>query len=86
MVDSLKPVDYSFLSGFVTSHLLGHLKIVFENLKPDVYVVNNDAFDLDFRRKISKKYGVRLVILKRSCPPEFEKISTTKIIEKIKKF
>lgn len=86
MVDSLKPVDYTFLDFILheTSHPLHVVDMVMEKLKPDSYVINKDARDIPYREKFSKKHNVPLIILDRTAPPEFEGVSTTKIIEKIK--
>lgn len=86
MVDFLKPVDYTFLDDFTYKHKnpLSLVEMVFRNLKPDKYVINEDAFNIQYRQELCKKYDVELNILKRNCPDNFEKISTTKIIEKIK--
>ncbi len=86
-VDSFKPVDFTFLNKLPNhKNLLSQLDVCFNMLKPDFYVVNEDAFDIAYRKKISKKYNVKLVVLKRTCPPEFESISTSKIINKIMAF
>ena len=85
-VDSLRVVDYCLLdSPFETgeSSLLVSLSTIFKKLKPNVYVVNEDAKDIEKRKEISDRYNVELKILKRWCPKEFEKISTSKIIDKI---
>lgn len=84
MLDSLKPVDYA-LVGKHHGHPLGFFDHMFPKLKPDIYVVNDDTFKLDYRKKAVEKYGVKMVILKRKCPLEFKKISTTDIIKKIKR-
>ena len=86
MVDSLKPVDYTFLDHILPDapHPLYIIDMVAGKLKPDAYVINKDAWDIPYREQFSKKHGVPLVILDRTAPPEFEGISTTKIIEKIK--
>jgi len=84
-IDSLKPVDYCILDTVSNKeNPLFLLDLVFEKLKPDIYVINEDAFNIKYREELCKKSGVQLVTLKRNCPPEFEGISTTKIIEKIK--
>jgi len=86
MVDSLKPVDYVLFDGPVPAdNLNAYLEPLFAGLHPDVYVVNKDAFDLFYREEIAKKHKIQFVVLDRWCPPEFENISTTNIIEKIKK-
>ena len=87
MVSCLKPVDYAFLiPDKEVSYELEKIKYVLKKLGPDKYVINSDASDIPYRQKISKECGVDLIILERSCPSEFEKISTTQIIKKIKKY
>lgn len=87
IIDSLKPVDYCFLNipWIKNAHPLDTIGVFFEHLKPEIYAINEDAFDIPHRKKLAKKHGVKLLLLDRNCPPEFENISTTKIIEKIKK-
>lgn len=87
MVDSLKPVDYTFLDQVSADGApqLDFIDSVLGALKPDAYVINEDAFDIPYRREFMKKYPeTQLIILPRSCPPEFENISTSQLIEKIK--
>jgi len=84
-VDSLKPVDYCFIDNISNKdNQLLSLDIVFEKLKPDIYAINKDAFNIPYREQCTKKNSVKLAILERWCPPEFENISTSKIIQKIK--
>lgn len=86
-VDSFKPVDYCFLNKLpAQKNLLSHLEVNFSKLKPDIYVINEDAFNIDYRKKMANKYNVKLVVAKRTCPVDFEAISTSKIIEKINNF
>jgi len=85
MVDSLKPVDYCILNEpSPPDDPFAGTKQMFQTLQPDIYVVNEDAFDLAAREALVKPYGVKLLVLKRWCPEEFEGVSTTKLIEKIK--
>mgnify|MGYP001563019465 CR=1 FL=1 len=83
-VDSLKTVDYCLLEKSIPGRPLDHLKLAFKKLKPDLYVINKDASNIPYREKLIKEYPTKMVILDRSCPAEYEGISTTKIIEKIK--
>ena len=54
-------------------------------LRPDAYIINEDAFNIPFRKEWMKKYdGVELIILPRYAPPGFGDISTSGIIKKIK--
>ena len=86
MIAALKPVDYCLLDNIPAGeNPLKTLDTVFPKLRPDVYVINDDAFDIPYREAVAERFGVQLVILPRSCPPEFENISTTNIIEKIRK-
>ncbi len=84
IVDSLKPVDYCILGLTPQGHPLAFIEKIFQHLRPDAYVVNDDAFDMSSRRIAADQYGVSLVVLKRQCPEKFEKVSTTQIIKKIK--
>jgi len=91
MVDALKPVDYVFMDrveylketpeGSRALHIIGNF---LEALRPDKYVVNEDAFDMPYREELARKHGVELVVLKRWFPPEFDEVSTSKIIKKVK--
>jgi len=85
----LKPVDYVLLDKNVKWSATSHfdtMEPVFTLLKPDVFLVNDDAVGIEERRRICKLYNVKFIILKRTCPPEFENISTSNIIKKIQSF
>lgn len=87
LVDSLKPVDYCFLDKpfeIGETEFFSPLNFIFRKLKPDVYVINEDASNILGRKKVAEKNNVAIKILGRWCPKEFDNISTTKIIEKIK--
>ncbi len=86
LIDSLKPVDYVFTDRIISADAPPLLFIdwVFNALHPDVYVVNGDGFNMPYREEISKKYNINLRVLDRTRPPEFEKISTSGIIKKIR--
>ena len=63
-IDALKPVDYCFLDQESThrDHLLKAIEEVFKRLRPDIYVINQDAFDMEYREMLAKKYGVKIKI------------------------
>ena len=85
MIDSLKPVNFCFISEHSpVHHPLEFLNIAFSTLRPDVYVINRDVADITYRKEVAMKYKVQLILLDRECAPEFENVSTTKLIEKIK--
>lgn len=84
-LESLKSVDYVFLDeNAPINNPLMTIPPVIEKLKPDFYIINKDAFDIETRREFMKPFLTKLIILERTCPPEFENISTSKIINKIK--
>lgn len=89
-IDSLEPVDYSLIVRELELSQSYPLSIsafprLFDRLKPDKWVVNKDALDIPLRQELANKYNIELIVLERYCPVEFEGISTTKLIEKIKK-
>jgi len=86
LIDALKPVDYVFVDRIISkdAHPLFFMYHVFDALKPDIYVINDDAFDIPYREELVAKKGGKLVILSRTAPPEYGPISTTAIIKKIK--
>lgn len=85
IISSFKPVDYVFIdTPRIQGDVLCFIKDVFGELRPDTYVFNTDAFDIPYREAVAKEYGVKTVVLKRWCPPEFQNISTSAIIRKTK--
>jgi len=87
MIDALKPVDYTLIDELdpIDVHPLHAIDLALEALRPDVYVINKDASDIPYRQNLARKHHVELVILERTCPEEFDGVSTTNIIEKIKR-
>lgn len=84
MIDSLKQVDYCLLDSISDEESpLRMLNAIFEDLKPDIYIINEDAFNIPYRIDLCKKFNIKMVKLKRWCPKEFDGISTTNIINKI---
>lgn len=90
IVDSIKGVDFVILDKRPYKEVEGEKKFLFddipilEKLKPDKWVINDDASVIQERKDLSNKLGIKLIISKRICPKEFDSISTSKIIEKIK--
>jgi cytidyltransferase-like protein len=86
-IDSFKPVDFTILDEtkkFIEEG--GHLttlRDIFLRLRPNFYVINDDAKDLKGRQEVCNNFNIGLVISKRRCPPEFNQIATSKIIKKI---
>tara|TARA_Y100000310_G_scaffold344821_1_gene459767 strand:- start:7647 stop:8141 length:495 start_codon:yes stop_codon:yes gene_type:complete len=85
VIDSLRITDYCLIDDdSLQEHKYSFVEFVLKNLKPDVYVINEDAEDIPVRKELLSKTNTELKILKRWCPEGFEEISTSKIIKKIK--
>ncbi len=85
IISGLRTVDYAVIEGDIrNNNLLAHLERTFASLKPDLYVINEDAFDILYRKNLARQYNIPLKILKRSAPPHLRGISTSAIIAKIK--
>jgi len=84
-VDSFKPVDYCFLEpSFDSENPLYGLDAVFNQLRPNIYVINEDASNIEYRKQLCNKHKIELIVLKRHCPKEFGDISTSNLINKVK--
>lgn len=84
-VDSIKSVDYCFIHKNIAGNFLNSfMDEILKLLSPNIWIVNEDASEIGFRKKLSEKYNIKFNILKRKCPKSFNNISTSKIIEKIK--
>ncbi|MEK6855116.1 MAG: adenylyltransferase/cytidyltransferase family protein [Nanoarchaeota archaeon] len=80
MLVSLKPVNYCFINK---SHNFSELDIIFSHLRPDFYVISEDARTIEVQRKYAAQNRVELVILDKLMEGDLN-ISTTQLIEKIK--
>lgn len=86
VVDAVGIVDYAFIHKHPRASAKFHNEFaeeIFQKLAPDKWVMISESSEIPYRKKLSKKYGVELVLTDRHCPPEHEAISTTKIIQKI---
>ncbi len=84
IIDSLRPVDYCYIGEHEDETVkFSSLIRTFKNLKPTLYVVNEDAYELKTRKKLFSKYDTKIVVLKRTAPKRFDNISSTQIINKI---
>ena len=85
MVKNCKFVDYGFsnLIPEQMSHIWDNIELVFKYLKPSIYFINEDAFDIEPRIQICDNHKVKLKMMSRDWPSDIGEISTTKIIDKI---
>ena len=83
MVDSIKFVDFCYLDIISRPEFpLAGVEHAFAFLRPDAYVIEDDAFGIEERRALCERYGVRLNVLNKR-ESDFPEMSTTVIIEKV---
>lgn len=83
LIASLQDVDFAVLND--TSLLPGKIdfKNILEELKPDVFVLNQDDSGVEAKRSICDQLGIEIVFVPRIVPEELEPTSTTRIIDRI---
>jgi len=83
LVAAMQDVDYAVLN----SEEIKDGKIDFENiieqLRPDIFVLNEDDSGLEAKRELCNRYAVEIKFVPRIVPEELEPTSTTNIIDKI---
>lgn len=84
IVDFLRPVDYCFVGTNPPGRIFEFVERVFRELKPDKYVIQDDASHIAQRRELAESHHVSLVVLPFMAG-EFSDISTSRILERIKK-
>jgi glycerol-3-phosphate cytidylyltransferase len=57
---------------------------VISQLKPNVFVLNDDDSGIEEKKKLCESMGIKLVLVKRDVPPFLKKTSTTGIVTRIK--
>lgn len=83
LIASLQDVDYAVLND--SKLLPGKIdfKNILEELRPDVFILNDDDSGVDAKKAICDKLGVEIKFVQRVVPEELEPTSTTRIIDKI---
>ena len=83
LVAALQDVDYAVLND----HEIGVGKIDFKEvmtqLRPDVFVLNEDDSAIAEKQALCDETGTRIAFVTREVPPELSPTSTTRIINKI---
>jgi cytidyltransferase-like protein len=83
LVAAMHDVDYAVLNDH---HIVGgkiDFKDILENLRPDIFVLNEDDAGVEEKSEICKRTGTEIKFVSRIVPPELEATSTTRIIDKI---
>lgn len=83
-VDSLKAVDYCLLNPAPPEDPLIYIKEIISRLEPDVYIINNDAFDIPYRQRFCDELNTKLVILEGPHVYDDICLTTTELIKRIK--
>ena len=83
LVAAMEDVSYAVLND----HEIGEGKIDFKqvltNLKPDVFILNDDDSSVESKQKLCDELGVNIEFVSREVPQELLATSTTNIINKI---
>lgn len=84
LLASLKDVDFVIFNNLE----IGDGKIDFDGvireLKPSVFILNDDDSGLTTKQKLCEELNIKLVLVKREVPEFLEPTSTSEIIEKIR--
>jgi cytidyltransferase-like protein len=83
LIAALQDVDFAVLND--TTLLPGKIdfKNILEELRPDVFILNDDDSGVKAKKAICDKLGIEIEFVQRIVPEELEPTSTTRIIDKI---
>ncbi len=83
LVAAMQDVDYAVLNGAeILQGKMDHASIL-ENLRPDIYVLNDDDSDIETKELPCDRLGITMQFVSRVVPPELEPTLTSRIIDKI---
>lgn len=83
LVAAMLDVDYATLNDNEIGAGKIDFKGVMTNLKPDIFVINDDDSAIEEKKALCDSLGINIVEVTREVPPELTPTSTTKIINKI---
>ena len=83
LVASMQDVDYAVLNDQRLSAGKIDFYDVMLNLRPDIFVLNNDDSGIEEKKELCARIGTKMEFVSRIVPPELEATSTTRIIDKI---
>lgn len=83
LVASLHDVDYGVLNDETILPGKIDFKGVLEQLRPDIFVLNDDDSGVESKKAICDGLGIKIEFVSRIVPEELEPTSTTRIIDKI---
>ncbi|OGZ27168.1 MAG: hypothetical protein A2365_00665 [Candidatus Nealsonbacteria bacterium RIFOXYB1_FULL_40_15] len=85
LLASMKDVDYVLLADEELSSGKVHFVSLLKKLKPDFYILNDDDSAIEEKRKLSETLGIELKTVKRVVPDFLKMVSSTEIINKIRR-
>ncbi len=83
LVAAMQDVDYAVLNDPAITGKKVDFKGILENLRPDIFVLNDDDSGVEEKNAVCQKSGTTVKLVKRIVPPELEATSTSRIIDKI---
>jgi len=85
LLSCLKSVDYAMLNE--EKYLKGNIDFynILKKLRPDFLVLNSDSGGIEEKKRLCKELNIEIRILKRTVPSPMKAISSTYIIEKIRR-
>lgn len=83
LVAAMHEVDHAVLNGTEIKPGKIDFENIIEQLRPDIFVINDDDSALEHKKALCLRYNVQPVLVPRIVPEELEPTSTTRIIDKI---
>ncbi len=83
LVAAMEDVDYAVLNDDEIGEGKIDFRHILEELRPDVFVLNDDDTSIPEKKDLCGKLGIELQLVKREVPKELLPTSTTNIINKI---
>jgi cytidyltransferase-like protein len=83
LVAAMHDVDYAVLNEEIIEEGKIDFRKTLENLKPDVFVINDDDSAVNEKTALCSKIGIEPRFVSRIVPTELQATSTTRIIDKI---
>ena len=83
LVAAFQDVDFAVLSDTELNPGKIDFKEIIENLRPDVFVLNEDDSGINEKQLLCDRLGIRIQFVSREVPEILEPTSTTRIIDKI---
>lgn len=87
LVASINNVDYAVLGAEVKDMKAGKVDFydIMKNLRPDIFIINNDDSAIKEKSELCKKLNVELKIAERIVPEFLKSTSSTNIIKNIQR-